>query len=194
DGQPLVLDVAAPMVFTSPIFLFLFLPSVLAVHFTLRRRGRNVWLLLASLVFYAWGEPDFLPVMLVSIVANFVFGIFIDRALRGLGAAGRRSHDHRWRFRLGRPSIHRRFREEGPDREPAGRAGGCDLRAFAGTLERPALVARRDLLHAPDILRFLGVLGHGDRTRAYVRISIHREFRLSPRVDVGSGILAALAH
>ena len=70
------------MVFTSPIFLFLFLPSVLAVHFTLRRRGRNVWLLLASLVFYAWGEPDFLPVMLVSIVANFVFGIFIDRAPR----------------------------------------------------------------------------------------------------------------
>lgn len=41
------------MVFTSPIFLFLFLPVTLAVNFALPRRLRNAWLLLASIVFYA---------------------------------------------------------------------------------------------------------------------------------------------
>ena len=59
------------MVFTSPIFLFLFLPVTLAVNFLLPARLRNAWLLLASLVFYAWGEMLFTLVMLFSIVVNY---------------------------------------------------------------------------------------------------------------------------
>src|SRR2546430_17019968 len=70
------------MVFSSPIFLFLFLPSVLAIHFVLPRGARNAWLLLVSLVFYAWGEPKFVPALLASILANFAFGFLVDR-LRG---------------------------------------------------------------------------------------------------------------
>ena len=74
------------MVFSAPTFLFLFLPAVLAIHFLLPRRARNLWLLLASLAFYAWGQPRFVPVLLASIVANFGFGLWLDH-LRGQRAA-----------------------------------------------------------------------------------------------------------
>jgi alginate O-acetyltransferase complex protein AlgI len=59
------------MVFCSPLFLFLFLPLVLAINFVLPPRGRNVWLLLMSLLFYAWGERAFTAVMLISILFNY---------------------------------------------------------------------------------------------------------------------------
>jgi len=74
------------MVFSSPIFLFLFLPVTLAVYFVLPHRLRNMWLLLASLVFYAWGEPKFTVVMLVSIGINYVFARAVD-AWRGQARA-----------------------------------------------------------------------------------------------------------
>ncbi len=67
------------MVFSSPIFLFLFLPVVLGVYFVLPFRAGNLWLLLSSLVFYGWGEPQFVLVMLASILANYAFGFWIDR-------------------------------------------------------------------------------------------------------------------
>jgi alginate O-acetyltransferase complex protein AlgI len=67
------------MVFTSPIFLFLFLPITLAGTFALPARLRNSWLLLASLVFYAWGEWLFTLVMLGSILVNYAFGLWIAR-------------------------------------------------------------------------------------------------------------------
>src|SRR5436190_7171005 len=67
------------MVFTSPIFLFLFLPIVLAANAVLPARFRNRWLLLASLVFYAWGEWLFTLVMVASILANFGFGLWVAR-------------------------------------------------------------------------------------------------------------------
>jgi alginate O-acetyltransferase complex protein AlgI len=60
------------MVFCSPVFLFLFLPLVLAVHAVLPRRLRNAWLLLASLLFYAWGEKTYTLVMLGSILFNYL--------------------------------------------------------------------------------------------------------------------------
>ncbi len=62
------------MLFTSLEFLFLFLPVVVAVHLLLPSRLglRNVWLLAASLAFYAWGEPTFVLAMLASIVFNYV--------------------------------------------------------------------------------------------------------------------------
>ena len=67
------------MVFSSPIFLFLFLPITLGVYFVLPKRARNIWLLAASLVFYGWGEPKFLAVMLASIACNFVLALWIAR-------------------------------------------------------------------------------------------------------------------
>ncbi len=66
------------MVFSSPIFLFLFLPVVLGVHFLLPRSLRNFWLLVMSLLFYAWGEVFFVFAMMLSIVANYALGLWID--------------------------------------------------------------------------------------------------------------------
>ncbi|WP_209341150.1 MBOAT family protein [Flavonifractor sp. AGMB03687] len=68
------------MLFSSSIFLFLFLPLVLVIYYLpLRkfRQGQNVFLLLASLFFYAWGEPWFVLVMMGSIVANYGFGLWV---------------------------------------------------------------------------------------------------------------------
>lgn len=67
------------MVFSSPIFLFLFLPITLAGYFLLPKRWRNLWLLATSLLFYGWGEPKFVVVMLASIIINFLLALWIDR-------------------------------------------------------------------------------------------------------------------
>ncbi|HEY8239820.1 MAG TPA: MBOAT family O-acyltransferase, partial [Kiritimatiellia bacterium] len=68
------------MVFSSVIFLFLFLPVVLAVNFLLPFRFRNLFLLVASLLFYAWGESFYVLIMLGSITGNYVFGRWIENA------------------------------------------------------------------------------------------------------------------
>ena len=66
------------MVFTSSTFLFAFLPVVLLVYFIVPVRAfRNVWLLVVSLVFYAWGEPVYVLLMIVSIVVNWILGLLI---------------------------------------------------------------------------------------------------------------------
>ena len=67
------------MVFSSTAFLFAFLPLTLAGYFLLPRKCRNVFLTLASLLFYAWGEPKFVFVMLFSILMNYVFGLLVVR-------------------------------------------------------------------------------------------------------------------
>ena len=69
------------MVFSSKIFLFYFLPAVLAGYYLLKRsrRASNVFLTLVSLLFYAWGEPQFVLVMLLSILVNWLFGLWVDR-------------------------------------------------------------------------------------------------------------------
>lgn len=67
------------MVFSSTIFLFFFLPAVLLIYYLLRRRGhRNVFLTLVSLFFYAWGEPWFALVMMLSIMVNWLCGLHVD--------------------------------------------------------------------------------------------------------------------
>ena len=58
------------MLFSSIEFLYYFLPIVLIGYFLLPKQLRNGWLLLVSLVFYAWGEPKLVWVMLCSIVLN----------------------------------------------------------------------------------------------------------------------------
>ena len=67
------------MLFSSLVFLFVFLPIVLIIYFSLRGSMRNYFLLLASLIFYAWGEPKFVFVMIASITANYVFGVLLGR-------------------------------------------------------------------------------------------------------------------
>lgn len=70
------------MVFSSSIFLFLFLPCVLFGYYVLFARSRklqNIFLLIFSLIFYAWGEPSFVLIMLISIIINWYFGIIIDK-------------------------------------------------------------------------------------------------------------------
>jgi len=67
------------VVFSSITFLFVFLPFFLAGYFLLAPRFRNVFLLLASLVFYWWGEPKFVLVMLGSIALNYCCGLLCGR-------------------------------------------------------------------------------------------------------------------
>ena len=67
------------MVFSSAVFLFVFLPAALAGYYFLPRRFRNIFLTLASLLFYAWGEPKFVLIMLLSIFMNYVFGLLVVR-------------------------------------------------------------------------------------------------------------------
>lgn len=70
------------MVFSSATFLFAFLPIVISVYFLINKRFQNVWILLASLVFYAWSNPKFLWILLLSILLNFIGGIIIERSKR----------------------------------------------------------------------------------------------------------------
>ena len=67
------------MVFSSLNFIFIFLPVVLAVYYICPGRIRNAVLLLASLVFYAWGEPGYIIIMLVSTVFDYINGLLLDR-------------------------------------------------------------------------------------------------------------------
>lgn len=70
------------MLFSSSVFLFVFLPCVVFGYYMLFRRSRllrNLFLLCASLLFYAWGEPKFVLVMMLSIAANWFFGLLIHR-------------------------------------------------------------------------------------------------------------------
>ena len=70
------------MVFSSFTFLFRFLPAVLLAYFIAPRRGRNLVLLLFSLLFYAWGEPVYLLLMAASILIAYTGGLLIDRYRR----------------------------------------------------------------------------------------------------------------
>lgn len=81
-----VFETEKNMLFSSIPFLYWFLPCVLLVYFLAPRRLKNTVLLLASLVFYGWGEPRYLLVMLASIVQGYVFGLLIGK-LRGRPAA-----------------------------------------------------------------------------------------------------------
>ena len=72
------------MLFSSTVFLFVFLPAVLLGSFLLSRshRAQNLLLLLASLLFYAWGEPVYVFLMLGSIAGNFLFGLALSASRR----------------------------------------------------------------------------------------------------------------
>ena len=75
------------MLFSSVPFLFYFLPCVLLVYFLVPGTLKNGVLLLASLLFYGWGEPRYLLVMLAAIAQGYVFGLLIEKS-RGKRRAG----------------------------------------------------------------------------------------------------------
>ena len=72
------------MLFSSNPFLFFFLPIVLLLYYGIFRHiknitPRNILLLIASLFFYGWGERYFVYVLMVSILANWLFGLLVDK-------------------------------------------------------------------------------------------------------------------
>ena len=62
------------MVFSSMVFIFIFLPAVMILYRILPEKLRNGLLLTASLIFYAWGEPVYVLLMMFSIVFNYFIG------------------------------------------------------------------------------------------------------------------------
>lgn len=67
------------MVFSSTIFLCVYLPLVLLGYYICPKKGKNLFLLIVSLVFYAWGEPKYVFLMIFSILINYVFGLLMDK-------------------------------------------------------------------------------------------------------------------
>ena len=67
------------MVFSSAVFLLIFLPVVLLLYYVLPARARNPLLLVTSLIFYAWGEPVYILIMLFSTVFDYCNGRLLER-------------------------------------------------------------------------------------------------------------------
>ena len=67
------------MVFSSILFLFIYLPIVLAVYYFIPSRFRNLWLFIVNLVFYGWGEPVYIILMIFSITLNYFAGRIIAK-------------------------------------------------------------------------------------------------------------------
>ena len=82
------------MVFSSLVFLSLFLPSLVLLYFIAPRRFRNILLLAASIFFYAWGDAAFLWVLAVSVLCNYIGALVVSmhcvssrRVLKGFAFA-----------------------------------------------------------------------------------------------------------
>ena len=70
------------MLFSTTTFIIIFLPIVIAIYYGLLRKTKtlkNVFLFLVSILFYAWGEPYFVLIMLLSIIVNWFFGGLVDK-------------------------------------------------------------------------------------------------------------------
>ena len=76
------------MLFSSISFLYYFLPAVLVVYFAVPRGLKNGVLLLASLVFYGWGEPKYVLLMAAAILAFYLYGLAIGRIKSRRGQKG----------------------------------------------------------------------------------------------------------
>lgn len=73
------------MLFSSTIFLFLFLPIVLGLYYILPNRFRNFLLLLASLFFYTWGEQKLVVLIVASTLVDYTAAIIIDKGFKKTG-------------------------------------------------------------------------------------------------------------
>ncbi len=65
------------------VFLFAFIPAVFAAYFIVPKKFKNLVLFITSLIFYAWGEPKYILLMLASIAAAYVTGLFADKEKYG---------------------------------------------------------------------------------------------------------------
>jgi len=67
------------MVFSSLMFLFIYLPVVLAVYYISPLKWRNLLLLIANLIFYGWGEPVYIVIMFLSIFIDYTHGLLVEK-------------------------------------------------------------------------------------------------------------------
>ena len=68
------------MLFSSTTFIFIFLTLLLILYFPIKNiKYRNIILLIFSLIFYSWGEPKYILLMLLTILIVYIFGILIDK-------------------------------------------------------------------------------------------------------------------
>ena len=74
------------MVFSSTIFLFLFLPVTLLVNYAIKEKLSNYWLLLVSVIFFSWTQWNYLWIIICSVCVNYICALVVDRIkkLRGL--------------------------------------------------------------------------------------------------------------
>lgn len=76
------------MVFSSTVFLFAFFPAFLVIYFSIPwRAARNIILLVFSLLFYAWGEPVYVWLMVGSIAANWLFALLLSKCMGGVASS-----------------------------------------------------------------------------------------------------------
>ena len=66
------------MVFSSLVFLYFFLPIVMILYFVLPMKAKNLLILVTGLFFYAWGEPKYIIIMIISTLIDYTAGRFID--------------------------------------------------------------------------------------------------------------------
>ena len=67
------------MIFSSPYFLFLYFPVVLTLYYISPLRWRNLVLLIANLIFYGWGEPVYISIMVLSTLIDYTHGMLVER-------------------------------------------------------------------------------------------------------------------
>ncbi len=67
------------MVFSSLVFLFAYLPITLLAYYLVPRQGRNIFLFIVNLVFYGWGEPKLVLLMVFNIFFNYIGGWLVDK-------------------------------------------------------------------------------------------------------------------
>ena len=77
------------MLFSSITFLFMFLPITMAVYYIVPKNFRNIVMLFASIFFYAWGEPVYIILMVLSILLNYFCGQDIEAKKEDIGKAKR---------------------------------------------------------------------------------------------------------
>ena len=68
------------MIFNSTTFIWIFLPILLILHYIVKDKYKNILLVIASLIFYAWGEPLYVILLIGSILINYILGIILDKS------------------------------------------------------------------------------------------------------------------
>ena len=67
------------MVFSSLVFIFAYLVITLFIYYITPRKFRNIFLFIANLVFYGWGEPKLVVLMVINIAFNYLGGFLVDK-------------------------------------------------------------------------------------------------------------------